>query len=207
MIDDREGYGPSLPDERDLYRARERVLEIGQAGGSRAEVTQARASAKRTEAASIQADDRRWDKRPCVPGRGRGRLGRRDGGRRMSTGADEVRQADAEFSEAWARFEEAAGREAPEVVEQGREAAQAADNLHPDGGIITSFPGLGPIAGARVLAEIGDDRSRFRDAKGLKAYAGAAPSPAPAERPGPSRTAASRTTGSPRPATSGRSPR
>ena len=36
MIDDREGYGPSLPDERDLYRARERVLEIDQAGGSRA---------------------------------------------------------------------------------------------------------------------------------------------------------------------------
>jgi Transposase IS116/IS110/IS902 family len=30
-------------------------------------------------------------------------------------------------------------------------------------------------AGARVLAEIGDDRSRFQDAKGLKAYAGAAP--------------------------------
>jgi len=40
-------------------------------------------------------------------------------------------------------------------------------NLHPDAGIITSFPGLGPIAGARVLAEIGDDRSRFADAKGL----------------------------------------
>jgi transposase len=48
-------------------------------------------------------------------------------------------------------------------------------NLHPDAGIITSFPGLGPITGARVLAEIGDDRSRFQDAKGLKAYAGAAP--------------------------------
>jgi transposase len=27
----------------------------------------------------------------------------------------------------------------------------------------------------RVLAEIGDDRSRFQDARGLKAYAGAAP--------------------------------
>ena len=35
---------------------------------------------------------------------------------------------------------------------------------------------LGPgRARARVLAEIGDDRSRFQDAKGLKAYAGAAP--------------------------------
>jgi transposase len=48
-------------------------------------------------------------------------------------------------------------------------------NLHPDAGIITSFPGLGILTGARVLAEIGDDRSRFQHAKGLKAYAGAAP--------------------------------
>ena len=48
-------------------------------------------------------------------------------------------------------------------------------NLHPDAGIITSFPGLGALTGARVLAETGDDRSRFQDAKGLKAYAGAAP--------------------------------
>lgn len=41
--------------------------------------------------------------------------------------------------------------------------------------IITSFPGLGEPTGARVLAEIGDDRSRFADARGLKAFAGAAP--------------------------------
>jgi transposase len=54
-------------------------------------------------------------------------------------------------------------------------AATESFNLHPDAGIITSFPGLGPLTGARVLAEIGDDRSRFSDAKGLKAYAGAAP--------------------------------
>ncbi len=55
------------------------------------------------------------------------------------------------------------------------QAAVASFNQHPDAGIITSFPGLGPLTGARVLAEIGDDRSRFQDAKGLKAYAGAAP--------------------------------
>ncbi|MGD0241949.1 MAG: IS110 family transposase [Streptosporangiaceae bacterium] len=48
-------------------------------------------------------------------------------------------------------------------------------NQHPDAGIITSFPGLGALTGARVLAETGDDRSRFHDAKGLKACAGAAP--------------------------------
>ena len=55
------------------------------------------------------------------------------------------------------------------------QAAVASFNQHPDAGILTSFPGLGPLTGARVLAEIGDDRSRFADAKGLKAYAGAAP--------------------------------
>ena len=55
------------------------------------------------------------------------------------------------------------------------QAAVKAFNQHPDAGIITSFPGLGALTGARVLAEIGDDRSRFCDAKGLKAYAGAAP--------------------------------
>ncbi len=54
-------------------------------------------------------------------------------------------------------------------------AAVESFNLHPDAGIITSFPGLGALTGARVLAETGDDRSRFADAKGLKAYAGAAP--------------------------------
>ena len=46
---------------------------------------------------------------------------------------------------------------------------------HPDYRIITSFPGLGDTTGARLLAEIGDDRSRFADPRGLKAFAGAAP--------------------------------
>jgi transposase len=81
--------------------------------------------------------------------------------------------------------ERAMGRQAVALLGQLNAACAAAGdleqavtesfNLHPDAGIITSFPGLGPIAGARVLAEIGDDRSRFQDAKGLKAYAGAAP--------------------------------
>ena len=55
------------------------------------------------------------------------------------------------------------------------EAAIAHFEQHPDAEIITSFPGLGLLAGARVLAEIGDDRSRFADARGLKAFAGSAP--------------------------------
>jgi transposase len=81
--------------------------------------------------------------------------------------------------------EQAMGRQALALLRQLDAACTSADDLeqaaiasfnqHPDAGIITSFPGLGPLTGARVLAEIGDDRSRFADAKGLKAYAGAAP--------------------------------
>jgi len=81
--------------------------------------------------------------------------------------------------------EQAMGRQALALLRQLDAACDAAGDLeqavtesfslHPDAGIITSFPGLGLLTGARVLAEIGDDRSRFQDAKGLKAYAGAAP--------------------------------
>ena len=81
--------------------------------------------------------------------------------------------------------EQATGRQALALLRQLDAACTSADDLerapiecfnqHPDAGIITSFPGLGPLTGARVLAEIGDDRSRSQDAKGLKAYAGAAP--------------------------------
>lgn len=55
------------------------------------------------------------------------------------------------------------------------EAAIAHFDQHPDAKIISSFPGLGKLTGARVLGEIGDDRTRFADARGLKAFAGSAP--------------------------------
>ncbi|WP_079408323.1 IS110 family transposase [Streptomyces sp. 3211] len=55
------------------------------------------------------------------------------------------------------------------------EAAEASFRQHPDAEILLSFPGLGPQTGARVPAEIGDDRNRFADARSLKAYAGSAP--------------------------------
>jgi transposase len=81
--------------------------------------------------------------------------------------------------------EQAMGRQALALLRQLDAACTSASDLeaaatesfnqHPDAGIITSFPGLGALTGARVLAETGDDRSRFHDAKGLKAYAGAAP--------------------------------
>lgn len=41
--------------------------------------------------------------------------------------------------------------------------------------MILSFPGLGVQLGTRVPAEIGDDRKRFADARGLKAFAGSSP--------------------------------
>lgn len=46
---------------------------------------------------------------------------------------------------------------------------------HPDAEIITSQPGLGVVLGARVLAEFGDDRDRFVDAKARRNYAGTSP--------------------------------
>jgi hypothetical protein len=51
----------------------------------------------------------------------------------------------------------------------------AAFQAHPDGRIISSVPGLGVALGARLLAEIGDDHTRFADGRALKAFAGAAP--------------------------------
>jgi len=46
---------------------------------------------------------------------------------------------------------------------------------HPDAEIILSQPGLGPILGARVLAESGDDPARYASAKARKNYAGTSP--------------------------------
>ena len=46
---------------------------------------------------------------------------------------------------------------------------------HPDAEIILSQPGMGPILGARVLAEFGDAPGRYADAKARKNYAGTSP--------------------------------
>ena len=46
---------------------------------------------------------------------------------------------------------------------------------HPAAEIILSQPGLGPILGARVLAEFGDDPLRYTSAKARKNYAGTSP--------------------------------
>lgn len=46
---------------------------------------------------------------------------------------------------------------------------------HPDAEVYRSQPGLGPILGARVLAEFGDDPERFATARARKNYAGTSP--------------------------------
>ncbi len=72
------------------------------------------------------------------------------------------------------------------VVSQARLVAQLNEHVtelaavvaegfgrHPDEEILTSQPGLGEILGARVLAEFGDDRHRYADAKARHRYADA----------------------------------
>ncbi|MCW3472673.1 IS110 family transposase [Rhodococcus pyridinivorans] len=48
-------------------------------------------------------------------------------------------------------------------------------DTHPQAPILRSVPALGPILAARVLAEIGDDQTRFVTPAGLRAFAGTAP--------------------------------
>ncbi|MFE9469365.1 IS110 family transposase [Streptomyces virginiae] len=81
--------------------------------------------------------------------------------------------------------EDAMGKQALALLLQLDAACEAVDDLarateeafrsHPDAAIMLSFPGIGPQVGARILGEIGDDRTRFATAGGLKAYAGSAP--------------------------------
>ena len=62
-------------------------------------------------------------------------------------------------------------------VEIARMEEQVAAHFgrHPEVEIYRSQPGLGQILGARVLAEFGDDPTRYRDARSRKNYAGTSP--------------------------------
>jgi transposase len=55
------------------------------------------------------------------------------------------------------------------------EQVEAHFGQHPDAEIYRSQPGLGAILGARVLAEFGDDPTRYPDARARKNYAGTSP--------------------------------
>jgi transposase len=51
----------------------------------------------------------------------------------------------------------------------------SAFEIHPDAEILRSLPGLGVVLGARVLAEFGDDPTRYPHPTARKTYAGTAP--------------------------------
>ncbi|MEV7982132.1 IS110 family transposase [Streptomyces sp. NPDC086519] len=111
------------------------------------------------------------------------RAGRKRG---IEAEADRVRDV---FRAEWAHqpplVEEALGKQMLALLLQLDAACTAANQLaeaveeafpqHPDAEILLSFPGLGIQLAARILAEIGDDSTRFADARGLKAYAGSSP--------------------------------
>jgi transposase len=60
------------------------------------------------------------------------------------------------------------------IADLERELEEAFED-HPDAKILRSLPGLGSVLGARVLAEFGDDRTRYLDARARKNYAGTSP--------------------------------
>ena len=60
-------------------------------------------------------------------------------------------------------------------IEELRAEVERSFEGHPDAEIITSLPGLSSVLGARVLAEFGDDRTRYADARARRCYAGTAP--------------------------------
>lgn len=62
-----------------------------------------------------------------------------------------------------------------EQITAMEEQVEAHFGQHPDAEIILSQPGLGTILGARVLAEFGDDPTRYADARARKNYAGTSP--------------------------------
>ena len=87
-------------------------------------------------------------------------------------------QPPARLAKAYGSSVSATVRVIREVNEQiaGLEAELAeAFEDHPDAKILRSLPGLGVVLGARVLAEFGDDRTRYQDARARRCYAGSAP--------------------------------
>jgi transposase len=60
-------------------------------------------------------------------------------------------------------------------IKNMEEQVEAHFGKHPDAEIYLSQPGLGVVLGARVLAEFGDDKNRYADAKARKNYAGTSP--------------------------------
>ena len=62
-----------------------------------------------------------------------------------------------------------------EQVKTLQRQVEADFGRHPDAEIYLSQPGLGPVLGARVLGEFGDDPDRYASGKARKNYAGTSP--------------------------------
>jgi transposase len=62
-----------------------------------------------------------------------------------------------------------------EQIKLMQEQVEAHFGEHPDAEIYLSQPGLGQVLGARVLAEFGDDTTRYSNPKARKNYAGTSP--------------------------------
>ncbi|MBA2312861.1 MAG: IS110 family transposase [Actinobacteria bacterium] len=60
-------------------------------------------------------------------------------------------------------------------IEELEQELESSFEDHPDAKILRSLPGLGTVLGARVLAEFGDDRTRYADARSRRNYAGTSP--------------------------------
>ena len=112
----------------------------------------------------------------------------RKGGRerRVSERAEEIRsalrssqlEAPAVLARAYGEVVRSTVRIVAEMTVQIEALAtelQARFEEHPDAEILRSLPGLGSVLGARVLAEFGDDPTRYADPKARKNYAGTSP--------------------------------
>ena len=60
-------------------------------------------------------------------------------------------------------------------IARTEQQVEANFSQHPDAEVYLSQPGLGVVLGARVLAEFGDDKVRYADAKARKNFAGTSP--------------------------------
>jgi hypothetical protein len=106
--------------------------------------------------------------------------------RRVVERAEEIRhalrspqlEAPAVLSQAYGEVVRSTVRIVAEMTSQIEALArelQTSFEEHPDAEILRSLPGLGSVLGARVLAEFGDDPTRYADPKSRKNYAGTSP--------------------------------
>jgi transposase len=117
---------------------------------------------------------------------------------RAALGAEHLTQPDAVVSAyaATVRAQVAILATLNAEITRMEEQVEAHFGRHPEVEIYRSQPGLGQILGARVLAEFGDDPTRYPDARSRKNYAGPARSPANPARRSSCWPAMSTTTGS-----------